>query len=116
MTKGKDKPVPTCGALMQGGPNNGQICDLPMGHNDGVHEPGRFALDKARNLMSVITEEQRRAKYASLDRITDEPDYCAVCMTEIKTQCFKGTGICSTNCEKEVKGEPTVEERPKGAA
>lgn len=58
----------------------------------------------------IQTDDERKNKYASLDRITDEPDYCAVCMGEIKVQCFKGTGICSTNCEKDAQGYMPVEE------
>lgn len=63
----------------------------------------------------VVTDAERKDKYASLDRITDAPEWCDVCTSEIKVQCFKGTGACSTNCEKYRKGEKPVE-HPKGAA
>ena len=25
---------------------------------------------------------------------------CEICKNDIRVQCFKGTGVCSTNCEK----------------
>ncbi len=34
---------------------------------------------------------------------------CEVCLKKIKVQIFKGTGVCSTECEKKRKGEVETE-------
>lgn len=66
---------------------------------------------------SVPTDEERKNKYASLDRITEEPEFCerGTCRQRIHTMSFKGTGVCGERCRKVRDGEATVTERPKGA-
>lgn len=87
------------------------LINLPLSHpiEREVDSAQQKPLEAAFKALSVLTEEQRRAKYASLDRIADVIDLCAVCMGEIRVQVFKGTGICSTNCYKEANGEKSVE-------
>lgn len=63
----------------------------------------------------IPTDLERRVKYATLDRITEEPEYCGVCTAEIKTMSFKGTGVCGDRCRKARAGIPLVTDRPKGA-
>lgn len=39
-------------------------------------------------------------KYDTLDKVTEVPEYCAVCKNEIKTMTYRGTGVCGINCNK----------------
>lgn len=41
------------------------------------------------------------SKYDTLDRITEEPEHCKICGTEILTMTWKGTGVCGDNHRKE---------------
>lgn len=61
----------------------------------------------------VQTDLERRVKYASLDRITEEPEFCAICTQKIETMSFKGTGVCGERCRKTRAQEPLTEDRPK---
>ncbi len=36
---------------------------------------------------------------------TKVTEVCRVCGSDVEVMCFRGTGICSTNCEKFEKGE-----------
>ena len=67
---------------------------------------------------SIPTDEERKNKYTSLDRITEEPEFCIICKQKIEVMSFKGTAVCSTNCTKVYSGE-SIEQKdnhPKGAA
>lgn len=87
--------------------------DLPLSHTIKY-------LPKDAVSTVVSTEDERRAKYASLDRITGMREFCTrgTCRKEIKMQIFKGTGFCGTNCYKVAHGqsiEPN-DSHPKGTA
>lgn len=76
--------------------------------------------DESITFYRPATDAERAAKYASLDRITSEREFCSrgTCRNEIHMQIFKGTGFCSTNCYKIAHGQSIAQEdnHPKGSA